>query len=149
MRKRISLIQWLAWFYCANFLFIVTLSHWPGLTHADGRLLGLFTIDPVDDIFHLLSGLLAGACAIHSHRWSVNYFKYAGIPYAIDAVTSLLFSREFLNGDLFREGFGGPDFSVHNIMVNIPHVVIPVTMMLIGFWLSPRVRNPSAAKLST
>ena len=63
MRKRPSAIQWLAWFYCANFILIVTLSHWPGLTDIEGRLLGRFTIDPIDDIFHLLSGLLAGWAA--------------------------------------------------------------------------------------
>jgi hypothetical protein len=37
----------------------MTLSHWPGLTDANGRLLGLFAIDPVDDIFHLISGAVA------------------------------------------------------------------------------------------
>jgi hypothetical protein len=50
---KLTKTQWLAWFYCANFLFIVALSHWPGLTNAKGELLGLFVIDPVDDIFHL------------------------------------------------------------------------------------------------
>lgn len=97
MAKKRSAIQWLAWSYCANFLFIVALSHWPGLTDAQGKLLGLFAIDPVDDIFHLISGLLAAVAAFKSRVWSVNYFKYAGIPYAIDAITGILFGVEFLN----------------------------------------------------
>jgi len=143
MFKKIGVIQWLAWFYCANFMFIVTLSHWPGLTDAHGRLLGLFAIDPIDDIFHLISGVLAGVVAWHSHRWSVNYFKIAGIPYGIDAITGLFFSTEFLNGDIFTKGVGGPDFSMHNLLVNTPHVVIPATMLWIGFWLSPRVKVPA------
>jgi hypothetical protein len=146
MRKRLTVIQWLAWFYAANFLFIVALSHWPGLTDANGKLMGLFAIDPIDDIFHLLSGLLAAIVALHSHRWSVNYFKYAGIPYAIDAITGLGFSREFLNGDIFRLGLGSADFSTHNILNNLPHILIPATQMWIGFWLSRRVRQTVSVK---
>ena len=101
--------------------------------------MGLFAIDPVDDVFHLLSGLLGGICAWWSHRWSVNYFKWAGIPYLIDAVTGIFLGVEFLNGDFFTEGIHGPDFTRHGILVNLPHVLIPATMMFIGFWLSKRV----------
>lgn len=143
MKRKTTLIQWLCWFYCANFLFIVILSHWPGLTDAEGRLLGFFAIDPVDDVFHLLSGLLAGFCAFWSHRWSVNYFKFAGIPYLIDAITGLLFGVESLNGDIFTEGIHGPDFTIHGLVVNLPHILIPATMMFIGFWLSKRVKEPA------
>ncbi len=114
MLKKTSLIQKLAWFYFANFLFIVVLSHWPGLTDAQGRLMGLFTIDPVDDVFHLISAIVGGIAAWRSHTWSVNYFKYAGIPYAIDAITGIFGGVEFLNGDIFTEGWGKPDLSLHN-----------------------------------
>jgi hypothetical protein len=143
MPKKITCIQWLAWFYCANFMLIVTLSHWPGLTDEQGRLMGLFAIDPVDDIFHLISGVLAGIVAWKSHRWSVNYFKIAGIPYGIDAITGILFGVEFLNGDVFTEGLSSPDLSLHRILVNLPHILIPATMLWIGFWLSKRVQAPA------
>lgn len=143
MAKKSSVIQWLAWFYCANFLFIVTLSHWPGLTDRQGRLMGLFAIDPVDDIFHLLSGLLAGFAAWKSHRWSVNYFKWAGIPYGLDAITGIFFGVEFLNGDICTVGPSGPNLSLRNVLVNTPHILIPVTMFVIGFWLSKRVKAPA------
>lgn len=139
MFKKISIIQWLALFFALNFLGIVALSHWPGLTDAEGRLLGLFFIDPIDDIFHLLSGLLALVVATHSHTWSANYFKYAGIPYGIDALTGLFFSVEFLNGDFLTKGFGTPDVSIHNFLVNLPHIIIVISMLWIGFWLSKRV----------
>src|SRR6266849_5979490 len=124
MFKNTTVIQKLAWFYAANFLLIFALSHWPGLTDEKGRLLGFFYIDPIDDIFHLLSGIGAVVVARHSHAWSVNYFRYAGIPYGIDAVTGLCFSTEFLNGDLFTKGIGPANFSFNNIIVNLPHVVI-------------------------
>lgn len=145
MRPKSSLIQWLAWFYCANFLFIVILSHWPGLTDRQGKLMGLFAIDPVDDVFHLLSGLLAGFAAWKSHRWSVNYFRYAGIPYAIDAFTGIFLGVEFLNGDICGVGPSGPNLSVRNVLVNTPHILIPVTMLWIGFWLAKRKPAPAAS----
>jgi hypothetical protein len=138
MNRKPTLIQWLAWFYCLNFLLIVALSHWPGLTDAQGRLMGLFVIDPIDDIFHLISGLLAGIVAWKSDRWSVNYFKFAGIPYGIDAFTSIFLGSEFLNGDICTIGPRGMDLSVRNILVNLPHVFIPASMLVIGFWLAAR-----------
>jgi Domain of unknown function (DUF4383) len=138
--KKIT-IQGLAWFYCANFLAIVALSHWPGLTDAQGKLMGLFAIDPIDDIFHLISGLAAAVVAWKSRSWSVNYFKYTGIPYGIDAITGIFFGAEFLNGDVFTEGLHGADLSVRTLLVNLPHVLIPATMCWIGFWLSKRLHD--------
>lgn len=142
--KKLSVIQWLAWFYALNFIFIFVISHWPGLTDTQGRLLGLFFIDPIDDIFHLLSGLVAAAVAIHSHKWSVNYFKLAGIPYGIDAITGIFFSREFLNGEVFRQGLGGTNFTTTAFLVNLPHIILLITMLWIGFWLSKKVRDPKS-----
>jgi hypothetical protein len=140
MLKKVSVIQWLAWFYFANFLFIVVVSHWPGLTDPQGRLLGLYVIDPIDDIFHLLSAIGAFVVACHSRTWSVNYFKYAGLPYGLDAITGIFGSVEFLNGDLFRHGWGKTDFSTHNLLNNLPHVAIPGTMLFIGYWVAKRVK---------
>jgi len=149
LRNGNSLIRMLAWFYAANFLFIFIISHWPGLTDQEGRLMGLFFIDPIDDVFHLLSGLAAAICAWRSYTWSVNYFKYAGIPYAIDAVTGILFGREFLNGDVFTQGLGHADFSPATLGRNLPHIVIPLSMMAIGFglarWKTARPMRDKAA----
>jgi hypothetical protein len=144
MLKKISIIQWLAWFYAANFLS----SHWPGLTDAQGRLLGLFYIDPIDDIFHFVSGIIAAVVAWHSYRWSVNYFKIAGIPYGLDAITGIFFSREFLNGDVFVRGLGGTDFTMRAFLVNAQHILILITMLWIGFWLSKRV-SPKSSQVTS
>ena len=62
---------------------------------------------------------------------------------AIDAVTGIFLGVEFLNGDVFTEGVHGPDLSLHNFLVNGPHILIPVTMLWIGFWLSKRVKVPA------
>lgn len=129
--KRFSALQKWAWFFAVGFLGIVILSHWPGLTDAQGRLMGLFYIDPIDDIFHLISGVIAVVVALKSELWSLWYFRIVGIPYALDAATGMFFSREFLNGDIFTKGFGPADFSMHNFLVNFPHIII----LLFGIWL--------------
>lgn len=144
MPNSVSRIQWLAWFYCANFLLIVALSHWPGLTDDQGKLMGLFAIDPIDDIFHLISGLIAGVAAWKSRTWSVNYFKYAGIPYGIDALTGIFLGVEFLNGDICTVGPRGPNLEIRNVLANIPHLLIPLSMMVIGFWLAARENRRAA-----
>ena len=135
-----TVIQKWAWFFAANFIFIVVISHWPGFTDANGRLFGLFAIDPIDDIFHFLSGLVAAIVALHSHKWSTWYFKIAGIPYGIDAITGLFFNREFLNGDVFTQGLGSPNFALTNIAVNFPHILILASMLWLGYFFAPRVK---------
>ncbi len=138
MRKKFSIVQWLAFFFAAVFIGIVLISHWPGLTDEQGRLLGLFYIDPIDDIFHFLSGLIALLVGLKSYRASIIYFWIAGIPYGIDAATGLFFSREFLNGNLFVHGFGGPNFSLDNFLVNLPHILILIVMLFIAYWFGGR-----------
>ena len=141
MPTKTSVLQKIAWFYAANFLAIVAISHWPGLTDSQGRLMGLFVIDPIDDIFHLVSGVLAVVVALKSRAWSLTYFKLAGIPYAIDAVTGLFLGVEFLNGDIFRGGdLHRPAWTLHLLLNNTPHIVIPASMAWVAFWLAKRVR---------
>lgn len=128
-------MQKFAWVYAFAFLGIFLISHWPGLTDKNGLLLGLYRIDPVDDIFHLLSGIYGGLAAWHSTRQSTLYFKIIGIPYGIDALVGLLFNTQFLNGDVFTKPLGSPNFSASNLLNNLPHIAILVAAVFIGyFW---------------
>lgn len=136
MNLRPTLKQW-AWLYAAGFLFVVIVSHAPGCTDASGKLFGLFKIDPFDDIFHLVSGLLAVLVAFLP-RWRALYFKLVGIPYALDAITGLFFSREFLNMDIFTKGLGGPNFTVVGLLNNAPHILIAGVAFWVGFVYSKR-----------
>jgi hypothetical protein len=145
MSQKFSAIQKFAFFYGAMFLFVVTLSHWPGLTDAQGRLMGLFKIDPIDDIFHLLSGIAAVVAGWKSISWSKVFFILVAIPYGLDAITGLFFSREFLNLDVFTQGLGAPNFSLSNILINLPHVLITVVALWIGLSFSKRYNNGRVA----
>ena len=51
------MLRTLGWLYTAGFLGIFLICHTPGFTDTDGKLFGLFRIDPIDDFVHLLSGI--------------------------------------------------------------------------------------------
>lgn len=138
MLKKFDVIRAWAIFFALNFLAIVAVSHWPGATDSQGRLFGLFVIDPIDDVFHFVSGLIALGVGLHSRKWSVEYFKYAGIPYGLDAFTGIFLGREFLNGDVFMNGIGVANFSVSSMLINLPHIIILVSMIWIGYSLSKK-----------
>jgi hypothetical protein len=48
-QPRSSTLRTLGWVYTAGFLGIFAICHTPGFTDADGKLFGLFRIDPIDD----------------------------------------------------------------------------------------------------
>ena len=141
MFKQISWMQKCAWVYAAGFLGIFIICHWPGLTNSQGYLLGLYRIDPVDDIFHLLSGLWGAVAAYASTRQSSIYFKIIGIPYGIDALVGLLWSTQFLNGDVFTKPLGHANFGMTNFLNNLPHIIILVVALFIGFVINKKLET--------
>lgn len=139
-----NIIRKFAWIYAALFLFVVALGYIPGLTNAEGQLLGLFKIDPIDDVVHLISGLWAGAAAMRSTRASILYFRLFGSIYSLDAVFGLLFGEGILDAGIIRHGITQLDLGTR-IAANLPHVVIGGLALLIGFGLARRAtRNQYA-----
>lgn len=129
----LDVLTGLAWLYAAGFLGVFLITHAPGFTDAQGYLFGLFKIDPIDDVVHLLSGV-AGVVVARLARPSIPaYFKAIGILYGLDAVVGLVLSRGFLDLSIFLRGPGAPDFGLTNIAVNAPHVVIAGVALVIGF----------------
>src|SRR5262245_57174531 len=88
-----TMLRKLTWLYVAGFLGIFLICHTPGLTDADGRLLGLFRIDPIDDIVHLLSGLAGVGVVLWAPQFMPLYFKVIGLLYDLDAVVGMTMSR--------------------------------------------------------
>jgi hypothetical protein len=139
-----NIVRILAWVYAALFLFVVALGYIPGLTNAEGQLLGLFKIDPIDDIVHLISGVWAAVAAMRSTRASVFYFRAFGSLYSLDAVFGLLFGEGILDAGIIRNGITQLDLGTR-IAANMPHVLIGGLALLIGFGLSRRfTRNQYA-----
>ena len=132
-----NIIRKLAWAYSGLFLFVVALGYIPGFTNADGQLLGLFKIDPVDNIVHLISGIWAAVAASRSTRASILYFRIFGSIYSLDAIFGLLFGQGILDAGIIRYGITQVDF-VTRIASNMPHIVIGGLALYIGFGLGRR-----------
>lgn len=140
------MLRKLTWWYTAGFLGIFLICHTPGLTDEQGRLLGLFRIDPIDDFVHLLSGLAGAFVAWRATHLMPLYFKVIGILYQLDAIVGLTMSRGLLDLSVFRLGPGAPDFSVTNWALNLPHIVLASLALWIGFrhWGDAPRRRPQA-----
>lgn len=111
--------QTLAWIFAAVFILIGILGFIPGLTE-DGYLLGVFEVDALHNIIHLLSGVLAGAAAIVSAAYARLYFKAFGVIYAVVALLGLV--QNSVLGLIYV-----------NTADNILHLVIAASAVWIGF----------------
>ena len=134
------MLRKLAWVYAAGFVGIFLITHALGATDAAGRLFGLFRIDPIDDVVHLLSGVAGVVVAAWAVRLIPLYLRLVGILYGLDALVGLVFSSGFLDGTLFTHGPGRPDFGVTNVLINLPHVVLAVLALAVGFSSAGRSR---------
>ena len=112
----------LAWIYFLGFMAVVIVTHFPGLTDDQGRNLGLFKIDPLDDVVHLLSALFGAFAAWYSTRLSIHYFRLFGGIYFADAVVGLLAGLATLP-------------PLINLALNLPHLVISSAALVFGFLL--------------
>ncbi len=99
------------------FVLIGALGFVPGIT-SDGHLLGIFEVDTVHNLIHLLSGILAFAMAGKAAK---KYFQIFGIVYLLVTILG------FMQGDnvLGLIGVNGAD--------NILHLVISLLAIWIGF----------------
>ena len=121
-----------AWVYAAGFVGVFLVTHAPGATDAQGRLFGLFKIDPIDDIVHLLSGVAGVIVAVWATAWIALYLIAVGVLYGLDAIIGLVASRGLLDGSLFTQGRGAADLSVTNVLINLPHIVLAGLALVIG-----------------
>lgn len=139
--KEMNLICKLAWAYAAIFIFVVALGYIPGLTNAEGQLLGLFEIEFHDDILHLASGIWAAFAAWSSTRAAIFYFKTFGVLYGLDGLVGLMTGYGYLDGGIFFAHAPAPYDFVIRLAVNIPHMLIGGTAVVIGFVLSRKYTN--------
>ena len=134
----------LAWVYTVGFVGVFLITHTPGFTDANGFLFGLFKIDPIDDIVHLLSGLVGLVVAVWAKSWIRTYLLWVGILYGLDAIVGLTQSRGLLDLSIFTQGMGTPDFSAKNFAVNLPHIVLAGIALVFGFRKSPTPARSAA-----
>ena len=136
MKKKITLIQKLAWLYAIVFFVVVLLGHIPGLTDEQGKLFGFYGVTLIIDTGHFIAGLFGAIAAWHSTRWATNYFKLVAIPFGLDAIISLLFNRDLTETGSIFTGIGAPNFTLMNLLANLPHILLASVALWIGFVLS-------------
>ena len=100
------------------FVLIGILGFVPGIT-SSGHLLGIFEVDTLHNVIHLLSGIIAFMCS-GSTMSAKSFFKIFGVIYAIVTVVG------FLRGDVL--GLFGV-----NMADNLLHLLISVVALVLGF----------------
>lgn len=113
------MVKTLAFVFAVVFLLVGILGFVPGVV-VDGKLLGIFLIDPIHNIIHLASGVAALIAAISGAKYAKMYFQVFGVVYAL--VTILGFA---LGGNLI--------LIMVNMADNILHLAIAVASLYIGF----------------
>ena len=129
------MIQKLAWAFAATFVVVGILGFVPGVT-SNGMLLGIFMVDGLHNIIHLLSGILAGLAAMGSGSYARLYFKVFGVVYAL--VTILGFT---MDGSVLG-------LIMVNVADNVLHLVIAAVALWAGFGMkegAPMMNRPMGA----
>lgn len=123
--------QKLTWIFGIVLLLVGVLGYVPGLA-TDGMLLGLFKIDAMHNVVHIVTGLLAIAAA-----WAAMYqrlfFKVFGVVYALVAVIG------FVQGDTVL-GLISTNMADHLL-----HLAIAVIALWIGFGMKESSPAPAPA----
>lgn len=101
------------------FLVIGVLGFVPGIA-SDGHLLGIFEIDALHNVIHLLSGLIALVVAFKSDAAARMYFKIFGVVYLLVTILG------FVQGSVLGL------FDV-NMADNALHLVIAALALWVGF----------------
>lgn len=103
------------------FLLIGVLGFVPALT-PDGHLLGIFEVNAVHNVIHLLSGAVALAAGFTGYRESKLYFQVFGVVYGLVAVLGLFYGENAILGIV-----------AHNMADLLLHIVIAGAALTLGF----------------
>lgn len=113
------MVQKLAWVFGIVFLVVGLAGFVPSLTQG-GMLLGIFEVDPLHNVIHLLSGALAIG-AVLAGNYARLYFQVFGVVYAVVAVVG------FMQGDTVL-GLISTNMADHLL-----HLVIAAAALYVGF----------------
>ena len=113
-------VQKIAWVFGAAFTLAGILGFIPGITF-DGKLLGIFEVDAVENITHLGTGALALIAAGVSAYYSKLYFRAFGVVYGLVTIVG------------FVQGTTVLGLFVVNTPDNFLHLLIAVVALVIGF----------------
>ena len=113
------MVQKIAWIFGIVVLVVGVLGFVPGIT-SDGMLLGIFQVDTMHNIVHILTGVLAIAAAMGTGSYARLYFKVFGVVYALIAVLGFVMSDNVMG-------------MMMNMMDHLLHLVIAAFALYVGF----------------
>lgn len=116
------MIKTLATVFGVVFLLIGVLGFIPGITNDSQMLLGIFHVNAVHNIIHLLSGALALYAGMSSGSAAKMYFRIFGIVYLLVAILGFVYGDKDILG-----------FISSNMADTWLHVVIAVVALYAGF----------------
>jgi hypothetical protein len=108
---------------------VVAMGWVPGWYTVEGserKLFGLFALSTLDDITHGLTAIAFAVAALREVPLMRLAFVTFGSYYALDATFFLL------------NGFVNELSWMQDIMLNLPHVLISTTMLVLAYRLAPR-----------
>jgi len=115
------MIQKLAWVFAIVFLAIGVLGFIPGITTADGHLLGVFEVDALHNIVHLITGIIFALVAWKYTAYTTLTFKVFGVVYALVTIVG------FVQGNTVLGLFAA------NMADHILHLIIAAVALYAGF----------------
>lgn len=115
------MLQKLSMIFGVVFLLLGILGFVPGIT-ADGYLLGIFQVNALHNIVHLVSGALALWAGMTSVAAAKMYFQVIGVVYALLTVLGFFVGDGLLLGLI-----------AHNMADVVLHLVIAVVALYAGF----------------
>lgn len=137
-----SLIQKLAFVYSVLFFSVVLLNYIPAIHDEQGQMFGLFHLDLIDDLLHLGSALWALIAGWYSIKATTFYFRWFGSAYLLDGIVGIFVGKGLLDFGIFSSNPAIAEFATR-IAVNVPHILIGGSMVIIGFVLSKYVNGKS------
>ena len=109
--------------YALALLFAAALNYIPGLTDAQGRAFGIFSLDIFDDLLHVVSAAWAGLSALLSRRAARAFLLYFGILYFADGLVGLVTGSGYLDLGIVNYGIQDLPFGF-KILANLPHLAL-------------------------
>jgi hypothetical protein len=117
-----EVIKTLATVFGVVFLLVGVLGFVPGITNDSQMLLGIFHVNAVHNIIHLLSGAFALYAGMTSMDYAKLYFRIFGVVYLLVAILGFYYGDKDVLG-----------FISSNMADTWLHVVIAVVALYAGF----------------
>ena len=121
----------IAFGYFVILSFVAALNYIPGMTDANGVVLGVFALDIYDDALHAGSALWALIAALVSARAARTYLLLFGAIYLGDGLLGLATGSGYLDLGIWNYGIRELDW-IFKIKANTPHIVLGGFALLMG-----------------